>query len=198
MTEIFRILKPDGWAILQTPISAALDATYEDFSITDPTEKKKLSGQCDHVRIYAMDYVDRLKRAGFVVELFPMACEQQRLWRRGATGLASMSARSSSLPPPSKRGQSCSRHERAKGVNVSPTPVSPPLRQRSGFGPVPIQHAQGAQRVPAAGLADLGLHVEGQPTGGDRGEWRFSGQPPVLMPSLLHYPDRLGDALVGF
>jgi SAM-dependent methyltransferase len=70
MTEIFRILKPDGWAILQTPISATLDATYEDFSITAATEREKAFGQCDHVRIYAIDYVDRLTRAGFAVEPF--------------------------------------------------------------------------------------------------------------------------------
>jgi SAM-dependent methyltransferase len=70
MSEMLRVLKPGGWAILQTPISASLPHTYEDFSITDPTERERAFGQDDHVRIYAMDYVDRLKRAGFEVQAF--------------------------------------------------------------------------------------------------------------------------------
>jgi SAM-dependent methyltransferase len=74
MAEVFRVLKPDGWAILQVPISLSLPATYEDFSITDPIGREGAFGQNDHVRIYAMDYVDRLKQAGLAVDLF--------YWRR--------------------------------------------------------------------------------------------------------------------
>jgi predicted SAM-dependent methyltransferase len=74
MAELFRVLKPDGWAMLQVPISFHLAATYEDFSITDPMDRERAFGQNDHVRIYAMDYVDRLKQAGFAVNLFE--------WRR--------------------------------------------------------------------------------------------------------------------
>jgi predicted SAM-dependent methyltransferase len=70
MAELFRVLKPDGWAMLQVPISLRLAATYEDFSIIDPTDRERAFGQNDHVRIYAMDYVDRLKQAGFTVDLF--------------------------------------------------------------------------------------------------------------------------------
>src|SRR5215831_15480709 len=70
MAELFRVLKPDGWAMLQVPISFHLAATYEDFSITDPIDRERAFGQNDHVRIYAMDYVDRLKQAGFAVNLF--------------------------------------------------------------------------------------------------------------------------------
>ena len=69
MSEILRILKPGGWAILQTPISVSLSRTHEDFSIIDPRERERAFGQNDHVRIYAMDYVDRLKRAGFEVRV---------------------------------------------------------------------------------------------------------------------------------
>ena len=69
MSEILRVLKPGGWAIIQTPISLSLSQTYEDFSITDPAERERVFGQNDHVRIYAMDYVDRLKRTGFEVEV---------------------------------------------------------------------------------------------------------------------------------
>jgi ubiquinone/menaquinone biosynthesis C-methylase UbiE len=71
MAELFRVLKPDGWAILQVPISLDLTATHEDFAITDPIGRGHAFGhQNDHVRIYAMDYVGRLQQAGFAVELF--------------------------------------------------------------------------------------------------------------------------------
>lgn len=73
MTELYRVLKPSGWAILQVPISRNLSATYEDASIIDPEDRAQAFGQSDHVRIYGVDYVDRLKRAGFDVELFQWA-----------------------------------------------------------------------------------------------------------------------------
>lgn len=70
MRELYRVLKPGGWGILQVPISLSLDKTYEDFSVTDPTERGIKFGQSDHVRIYAMDYIERLKASGFEVDSF--------------------------------------------------------------------------------------------------------------------------------
>lgn len=69
MVEIYRVLKPGGWAILQVPISKKLQVTYEDFSITDPIEREKYFGQFDHVRIYGQDYKEKLISAGFDVEV---------------------------------------------------------------------------------------------------------------------------------
>lgn len=68
MSELYRVLKPAGWAILQTPVSMSLKETYEDPSIVSPEQRELLFGQFDHVRIYARDYEDRLKDAGFSVE----------------------------------------------------------------------------------------------------------------------------------
>jgi predicted SAM-dependent methyltransferase len=71
MRELRRVLKTGGWAILQVPVSLKLQATYEDASITTISGRETAFGQGDHVRIYAMDdYVDRLTRAGFAVEVF--------------------------------------------------------------------------------------------------------------------------------
>lgn len=71
MREVFRVLKPGGWAILQVPISLKLAFTDEDPSVTDPAERERRFGQHDHVRIYtAIDYTTRLARAGFEVERF--------------------------------------------------------------------------------------------------------------------------------
>ena len=70
MDELYRILNPGGCAILQVPISLSLDKTYEDSSVTTPSEREKIFGQSDHVRIYAIDYLDRLKESGFQVTSF--------------------------------------------------------------------------------------------------------------------------------
>lgn len=68
MSEIHRVLKPGGWAILQVPFFSPLsDTTFEDRSIIDPKEREKAYGQDDHVRLYGKDYPDRIRKAGFEV-----------------------------------------------------------------------------------------------------------------------------------
>ena len=79
-SEIKRILKPGGWAILMVPINPNVD-TFEDPSITDPKERQRLFGQYDHVRQFGRDYADVLKNAGFEVDadrLFFELTENQR------------------------------------------------------------------------------------------------------------------------
>lgn len=68
MSELCRVLKPGGWAILQTPMSDKAQ-TEEDLSITDPKKREELYGQNDHVRTYGMDKRNRLEQAGFAVRL---------------------------------------------------------------------------------------------------------------------------------
>lgn len=68
MSELYRVLKPGGWAILQTPMSTDAE-TIEDLTITDPKERERLFGQDDHVRTYGLDKKDRLEEAGFEVVL---------------------------------------------------------------------------------------------------------------------------------
>lgn len=70
LSEIYRVLVKGGIAILQVPISEKLNSTYEDPSIQSEKERLEKFGQRDHVRIYAKDYGDRLKRAGFQVDIF--------------------------------------------------------------------------------------------------------------------------------
>jgi ubiquinone/menaquinone biosynthesis C-methylase UbiE len=65
--ELHRVLKSDGWAILQVPITA--DITFEDPSITEPTDRLRLFGNKDHVRKYGPDFVEMLKEAGFKVKV---------------------------------------------------------------------------------------------------------------------------------
>jgi hypothetical protein len=68
LREILRVLRPGGWAILQSPVDQNRPETKEDPSITDPREREKAFGQDDHVRLYGRDYPRRLESIGFLVE----------------------------------------------------------------------------------------------------------------------------------
>lgn len=65
-SEINRVLKKDGWGIIQSPVYD-LEQTFEDKTVTDPVEREKLFGQRDHVRKYGKDYANRLRRSGLKV-----------------------------------------------------------------------------------------------------------------------------------
>jgi predicted SAM-dependent methyltransferase len=67
MNEIHRVLKPEGFALLQVPLSEMLEKTYENAEIRTEGERLIHFGQKDHVRIYGKDYRQRLRDAGFVV-----------------------------------------------------------------------------------------------------------------------------------
>jgi SAM-dependent methyltransferase len=67
MSELYRILKPGGWALILVPFEADRTETFEDSSIVDPEERTRLFGQHDHVRVYGRDFTDRLECAGFTV-----------------------------------------------------------------------------------------------------------------------------------
>lgn len=69
MRELFRVLRPGGWAILQSPIDQKLDRTFEDPSIVRPKDRERVFGRKDHVRVYGRDYKDRLEQVGFTVKL---------------------------------------------------------------------------------------------------------------------------------
>jgi SAM-dependent methyltransferase len=68
MRELYRVLKPGGMAILQIPQELDRTVTFEDNTITDPTERAKIFGQYDHVRVYGRDYFDTLRSFGFKVD----------------------------------------------------------------------------------------------------------------------------------
>lgn len=68
IAEFYRVLSPGGWAVLQVPIMA--QETYENPAIIEPGERKKHFGQWDHVRRCGPDYVERIREAGFAVQVF--------------------------------------------------------------------------------------------------------------------------------
>jgi ubiquinone/menaquinone biosynthesis C-methylase UbiE len=67
MQELYRVLKPNGMAILQIPQDLNREKTFEDNSITDKKQRAEIFGQYDHVRIYGRDYFDKLRSIGFTV-----------------------------------------------------------------------------------------------------------------------------------
>lgn len=68
MQELYRILRPGGTAILQIPQELDREQTFQDDSITNPSERARIFGQYDHVRVYGRDYFDKLRSIGFQVQ----------------------------------------------------------------------------------------------------------------------------------
>ncbi|MFD1143177.1 methyltransferase domain-containing protein [Larkinella insperata] len=66
-SELHRVLKPGGWAIIQSPIDYNLPTTFEDPTVTDPKERERLFWQSDHLRLFGRDYAQRLAKGGFTV-----------------------------------------------------------------------------------------------------------------------------------
>jgi SAM-dependent methyltransferase len=69
MEELYRVLKPRGKAILQTPYSEEISDSYEDNSINDEKSRLEHFGQKDHVRIYGLDFFEKLKSVGFELNI---------------------------------------------------------------------------------------------------------------------------------
>jgi len=66
--ELYRVLKPKGWGILQVPYSPILTKSIEEDTELNLQEREKKFGQKDHLRIYGLDYFERLSNIGFKVE----------------------------------------------------------------------------------------------------------------------------------
>ncbi len=66
LEEVWRILKPGGHAILQTPFSAKLHETWSDAGIDDDLTRLQAYGQEDHVRLFGRTIFDHFKAVGFL------------------------------------------------------------------------------------------------------------------------------------
>lgn len=67
MRELCRVLRPGGWALLQSPMDPGRAHTDEDPD-APPEERARRFGQADHLRRYGRDYKERLAAAGFSVD----------------------------------------------------------------------------------------------------------------------------------
>ena len=71
LTELRRVLKPDGIAIINAPVDPERETTFENPAYNTPELRLKYFGQHDHVRIYGRDYPERLKKVFRVEALEP-------------------------------------------------------------------------------------------------------------------------------
>ena len=73
MGEMFRVLKPGGWAVVQVPTDERAES-LEDPNIKTAEERRVHYGDPDHVRFYGWkDFADRLTAAGFQVTIAQFA-----------------------------------------------------------------------------------------------------------------------------
>lgn len=70
MRELYRVMKPGGWGIMQVPQDFDREITFEDSSITSEEDRERYYWQKDHVRLFGKDYPNWLENAGFNVEVF--------------------------------------------------------------------------------------------------------------------------------
>ena len=75
MRELFRVLKPGGWAILQVPQDITMQRTKEGNDEMTLIERETEFGHHDHLRLYGLDYGDRLEDACFDVTVVDFATE---------------------------------------------------------------------------------------------------------------------------
>jgi SAM-dependent methyltransferase len=82
MAELYRILKPGGWALLEVPLYGDRPDTLQDPEIDTPRERIDHYGIRSHVRLYGWrDFADRLEEAGFevAVERFVDGFDQEQI-----------------------------------------------------------------------------------------------------------------------
>ena len=73
ISEMFRVLKDGGKAVVTVPMDEKLEKTFEDPNIISPAERKKYFGQWDHLRRYALDVKQRFEKEGFNTQLIRYA-----------------------------------------------------------------------------------------------------------------------------
>lgn len=85
--ELYRVLAPDGQALVMTIVNWNLESTYENNNIT--TDRERLANYSEHnlVRLHGSDFANRLRSGGFNVEVIDYAqqlCnETKRLYSLG-------------------------------------------------------------------------------------------------------------------
>ena len=69
MNELRRVLRPGGWAVFLVPIDLDSETTLEDPAVVTPEQRLEAYWATDHVRLYGRDFTDRLRAAGFDVDV---------------------------------------------------------------------------------------------------------------------------------
>jgi len=68
MSELYRVLKKGGHALINVPINNIYEHSFENLEYNTPELREKYFGQADHVRWYGKDFPKLLEKNGFQVE----------------------------------------------------------------------------------------------------------------------------------
>jgi len=70
--EIYRVLKPSGFAILQTPLSRLLKSHFHDDAINSNELRSYFYGATSHLRLFSeTKFFEELEDSGFTLEIIP-------------------------------------------------------------------------------------------------------------------------------
>lgn len=67
--ELYRMVKPGGWAFISVPIRFD-QPTYEDPTITTAEGRRQAFGERSHYRVYGHDLAERLQSCGFEIQVY--------------------------------------------------------------------------------------------------------------------------------
>jgi predicted SAM-dependent methyltransferase len=85
MSEIFRVLKPGGFAIIMVPILLTLKEDIENSLWKTESERWKYFGQNDHVRLYSKPgFIKKLQETGFKVNELSVDYFSEAVFERNA------------------------------------------------------------------------------------------------------------------
>jgi SAM-dependent methyltransferase len=78
MRELRRVLAERGRAILLSPIARGRTTTVSEPGLNTPERRLEIYGQEDHTRLYGADYADRIREAGFELDVVDFLAEFDR------------------------------------------------------------------------------------------------------------------------
>ena len=70
ISELKRVLTTDGKLIMSFPVCIDNETTIEDSAIVTDEDRIREYGQKDHIRLYGMDYKDRMEKYGLDVDIY--------------------------------------------------------------------------------------------------------------------------------
>jgi len=91
ISEISRILKPNGQALILVPIPIGLQANLYDAAIEDSETRIKMYGQADHVRMYSRSgLTDLIKNSGLSLKTWTRSDDELAFEKMGLSSTSTL------------------------------------------------------------------------------------------------------------